>query len=101
MGYLFKKASGQVLPDGIFSQQKSQFDLTLSALGILKVDKFNGHLRYIPVIWYFSMQFGNLVAKFGIHISPRSGTLCQEKSGNPDLVTLLLDSTKSGFSVPF
>jgi hypothetical protein len=46
-----------------------------------KVGTFFGHLEYIKVTLYIYWPFGNLVAIR--YISPRFGTLCQEKSGNP------------------
>jgi hypothetical protein len=38
---------------------------------------FDSHLVYLMAIWY-------ILWSFGIHIFARFGTLCQEKSGNPD-----------------
>jgi hypothetical protein len=40
-----------------------------------------GHLEHITDIWYIVWPFGNLVAIW--YIFPHSGTLCQEKYGNP------------------
>jgi hypothetical protein len=40
------------LPDGIFSNQKSQFGNILDVLGMEKVGIFYGHKEYITVIWY-------------------------------------------------
>jgi hypothetical protein len=64
------------LPDGIFSDQKSQFGKFLEGLaiehaGILYghyLGLFYGHLVYYEVIW---------------HIFPILGILYGEKSGNP------------------
>jgi hypothetical protein len=42
-----------------------------------------GNLEYITAIWYILWPFGNLVVIW--YISPRFGTLCQQKSGNPGL----------------
>jgi hypothetical protein len=46
------------LPDGIFSNRKSQFGKILEGLGIEKVGTFYGRLEYITAIWYISWQFG-------------------------------------------
>jgi hypothetical protein len=72
---------GSGVPDGIFSNQKSQLGKILEGYGMAKVGIFYGHLEYIKVIWYILWPFGNLVAIW--YILPRFGTLCQEKSGNP------------------
>jgi hypothetical protein len=66
------------LPDGIFSNQKSQFGKILVGLRMEKVGIHHGHL-YIP--WYILWPFGNLVAIWSLF--HRFDTLCQEKSGNP------------------
>jgi hypothetical protein len=42
-------------------------------------------LVFSVVIWNILRPFGNLVAIW--YISPRFGTLCQEKSGNPGLAS--------------
>jgi hypothetical protein len=42
---------------------------------------FYGHLEYFIVIWNILWLFDNVVVNR--YISPRFGTLCQEKSGNP------------------
>jgi uncharacterized membrane protein len=49
------------------------------------VGLFYGHLEHISVIWYILWSFGNLV-----YFHPF--LVCQEKSGNPDLPTLLLSN---------
>jgi hypothetical protein len=69
------------LPDGIFSNQKSQFGSILEGLGMVKVGIFFGSLEFIMDIWYMLWTFVNLVAIW--YIFPRFGTLCQETSGNP------------------
>jgi beta-lactamase regulating signal transducer with metallopeptidase domain len=54
----------------------------LDGIGMEKVGLFLGHLKYITAILYILWPFGNLVAI--LYIFLRFGTLCQEKSGNPD-----------------
>jgi hypothetical protein len=39
------------LPDGIFSNQKSNFGKILEGLGMEKVGVLYGHLEYIMAIW--------------------------------------------------
>jgi hypothetical protein len=41
-----------------------------------------GRLEYFTVIWYILRSFGNVVIIR--YIFRHFGTLCQEKSGNPD-----------------
>jgi hypothetical protein len=63
------------LPDGVFSNQKSQFWVNLEG-------PWNGKGRYI--IWPFGTfhrHWGNLVAIR--YLFPLFDILCQEKSGNP------------------
>jgi hypothetical protein len=48
-GLLLTKAR---LPDGTFSNQKSEFGKILEALGAENVGIFYGHLEYITAIWY-------------------------------------------------
>jgi polyferredoxin len=92
-----------VLPDGIFSNQKCQFGLSLECLAMNDVGKFYGHLVYFSAIWSIFLQFGifysNLVyfaaiwyilCPFGIFVVilvkfSLFGLLYQEKSGNPGL----------------
>jgi hypothetical protein len=69
------------LPDGLFSNQKSQFGYIWEGLRIENAGLFYGHLEYFTVIWYIKRPFGNVVVIW--HISPHFGILCQEKSGNP------------------
>jgi hypothetical protein len=72
---------GPRLPDGIFSNQKSQFGSILVSLAMEDVGIFYGHLVYFTANWYilwpFGIFYGNLVC------FPRFGMLHQEKSGNP------------------
>jgi hypothetical protein len=39
------------LPDGFFSNQKSQFGFNLEGLRLENVDIFHGHLEYFTDIW--------------------------------------------------
>jgi hypothetical protein len=43
-------------------------------------------LKYIAAHWYILWTFGNLVAIW--HILPHFGIVCQDKSGNPDTLSL-------------
>jgi hypothetical protein len=49
----FKTSFGTIpgLPDGLFSNQKSQFGQSLEGLGLENVDIFYGHVDYYPDIW--------------------------------------------------
>jgi hypothetical protein len=40
------------LPDGLFSNQKSQIGKILEGIAMKDVDKFCGHLVYFKAIWY-------------------------------------------------
>jgi hypothetical protein len=40
-----------VLPDGLFSNPKSQFGLILECLKLDNVNKFYGHLDYFADLW--------------------------------------------------
>jgi hypothetical protein len=42
---------GAALPDGLFSNQKSQFGYTLECLGIENFAIFYDHLEYFMTIW--------------------------------------------------
>jgi hypothetical protein len=69
------------LPDGFFSDQKSQFGHILEDLGMENVVIYSGHLEYFTTIGYILRAFGKfLVIRY---IFPRFGILYQEKSGNP------------------
>jgi hypothetical protein len=46
-----------------------------------------GHLEHSTANWYILWPIGNLVVIW--YLFPRFGILCQEKSGNPDLIALL------------
>jgi hypothetical protein len=76
-----RDAGAAVLPDGIFSNQKSQFGKILEGLRMEKVGIFRAHLEYARAGWYILWPFGNLVAIW--YICHRFGTLCQGKSVNP------------------
>jgi hypothetical protein len=73
------------LPDGIFSNQKSQFGPILEGLAscngsyrciLWQFGILYGYLVYFVAIWYILWLFGILFPLFGM--------LSQEKSGNPD-----------------
>jgi hypothetical protein len=49
---------------------------------------FFGHLEHFTAIWYILCSIGNLVVIW--YVFPRSGTLCQEKSGNPVSLSFIL-----------
>jgi hypothetical protein len=55
------------LPDGLFSNQKSQFGKILEGHRLENIDTFNCHLKYYQPIWYI-LRFGkfcvNLVRFF-------------------------------------
>jgi hypothetical protein len=46
------------LPDGLFSNQNSQFGYILEGLGMGNVFILNDHLEYFMAIWYNLWQFG-------------------------------------------
>jgi hypothetical protein len=77
--FALEKRSCSGLPDGF--QTKNPNLGTFWRAGI-----FYGHLEYFTVIWYIVWPFGNVVVIW--YSFTRFGTLCQEKSGNPDLVVL-------------
>jgi hypothetical protein len=52
------KKSG--LPDGLISNQKSQFGFTLEGLKMENVFIFYGHLEYFMAIWYSLWQSGTV-----------------------------------------
>jgi hypothetical protein len=54
------------LPDGIFSNQKSQFGQILECLAIKDVGKIYGHLVYFTDISYIFGPFGTKCGHFGI-----------------------------------
>jgi hypothetical protein len=69
------------LPDGLFSNQKSQFGSILEGLEIENLGIFYDHLVYFTAI-------GNILRPFGLFCGhlvyfPRFGMLYDEKSGNP------------------
>jgi hypothetical protein len=51
-------ALGPRLPDGIFSNQKSQFGFILEGLALGDFGVFYGHLVYFAAIWYILWPFG-------------------------------------------
>jgi hypothetical protein len=82
-----------VLPEGLFSNQKSQFGKILEGLGMEKVGVFFIHLKYITAIWYILWPFGNLVAIW--YIFPPfwyivSRKIWQPRNGPNKTVTVLI-----------
>jgi hypothetical protein len=69
------------LPDGLFSNQKSQFGKILEGLRMENAGKLYCNLEYFTVICYILWPFGNAVVIW--YVFPRFGILCREKSGNP------------------
>jgi hypothetical protein len=69
------------LPDGFFSNQKSQFGYILEGPRLENVDTFYGHLEYFTDIWDILGPFGTFCDNL-VHFS-NFGMLCQENSGNP------------------
>jgi hypothetical protein len=71
------------LPDGVFSNQKSQSGQLLEGLTMENVGIFYGHMEYFTAMCYIFWLFGNLVVIY--YIFTRFGTVCQEISGNPEV----------------
>jgi hypothetical protein len=46
------------LPDGLFSNQKTQFGYILEGLGVENVDIFCGHLKYFTTMWFVFRAIG-------------------------------------------
>jgi hypothetical protein len=70
--------TGAGMPDGLFSNQKSQFGQILEGLAMETVCIFYVHFTAIlNILWLFGIFCGHLVC------FPRFRMLCQEKSGNP------------------
>jgi hypothetical protein len=69
------------LPDGLFSDQKSQFGLILEDVRLKNVD------IYFMTIWNILTTFGIFYDYFvhSVFIFSSLGILHQEKSGNPDV----------------
>jgi hypothetical protein len=69
------------LPDGLFSNPKSQLWLNLEGLGMENVVIFFDHLEYFAAIWYNIWPFGIVCG----HLVYFYVLVCleQEKSGNP------------------
>jgi hypothetical protein len=70
------------LPDGIFSNQKSQIWLILECLATKDVGKFYGHLVYFTAVPYILWPF-DIFWVILVRLS-RFGILRREKSGNPE-----------------
>jgi hypothetical protein len=69
------------LPDGIFSNPKSQVGSILEGLAIEDAGVFYGLLVNFPAIWYILGHFCKFMVIW--FIFPRFGILYHEKSGNP------------------
>jgi hypothetical protein len=69
------------LPDGFFSDQKSQFGYILEGLRKDNVVIYSGHLEYFTTIGYILWSFDIFFPSFG--------TLYQEKSGHPGFGDIL------------
>jgi hypothetical protein len=73
-----------VLPDGIFSNRKSKYELILNGLAMEDVDilgpfcLFDGQMVYV-----FYVHLVHFLVIW--HIFPRFGMLYREKSGNPGM----------------
>jgi hypothetical protein len=70
------------LPDGIFSNQKSQFGYILEGLEIENGFIFYDHLKNVIAIWYNLWQFG-VVSGHLVCFFPFLVCLDQEQAGNP------------------
>jgi hypothetical protein len=66
------RRSAPGLPDGFFSDQKSQFGYILEDLGMENVIIYSGQLEYFTTIGYIIWQFDNFVVIWDIF--PRFGT---------------------------
>jgi hypothetical protein len=71
------------LPDGLFSNQKSQFGQILEGIELKAAGILYGHLVNFPSIWYILRHFGIFCGNL-VYIL-RFGILYHEKSGNPDV----------------
>jgi hypothetical protein len=76
---VFKYGTG--LPDGLFSNQKSEFGYILVGLGMEKVGIFYDYLEYFTAIWYILWPFG-IVCGHLVYFS-RFGTLRPRKIWQP------------------
>jgi hypothetical protein len=70
------------LPDGFFSNQKSQFGQILEGFRWENVEIFYDHLEYFTAIWGYFMTIWCLLCSFGTFF-PGFGIMNQKKSGNP------------------
>jgi hypothetical protein len=82
------------LPDGLFSNQKSQFWQILEVLAMEESGIFYCHLVNFPAIWYSLWNFDALCGH--LVYFPRFGILYHEKSGNPDPASDLSQDTQRG-----
>jgi hypothetical protein len=75
------------LPDGIFLDQKSQFELIVEGLDMEDVGIFYGHsvhLVHLVNVMYF-MPIWYIFPCLSMHIFTHFGKLYQAQSGNPDI----------------
>jgi hypothetical protein len=77
-----KRVSLAGLPDGLFSNQKSQFGYILEGLKLENVYIICGHSEYFTGIWDILRPFGTFCVRL-VHFSG-FGIMFQEKSGNPE-----------------
>jgi hypothetical protein len=70
------------LPDGIFSDQKSQFGFILGGFENKNVCVFYGHLEFFKATWFVCTFDAHFVVTW--YFFTRLGKLYQEKSGNPE-----------------
>jgi hypothetical protein len=76
------------LPDGLFSNQKSQFGKICEGLATEDFGTVYGHLVYFTSSWSILLPLGIFCGHLTYvmviwNIFPVFGTLYQEKSGNP------------------
>jgi hypothetical protein len=74
------------LPDGIFSNQNSQFRKTLECIAKKDIVKFYGPLVYFTAISNFLWPFGIFCGHFWYVCFSSFGMSHHEKSGNPELL---------------
>jgi hypothetical protein len=71
LGDFFTNSSGHRvpgLPEGLFSNQKSQNEYILAGVGMENVSIFYDHLEYFPAtlaVWYSLCSFGIFSCHFG------------------------------------
>jgi hypothetical protein len=70
------------LPDGLVSNQKSQFGYILEGLAMDDTGIFYSNSVYFMALWYILWTLVYFVVILCTNI-PRFGILCREKSGKP------------------